>query len=325
MILRFFRSDSILVLFVMVLSGIGLAFPLSESSYQPLMLFFNDTFVSFTTRYGILSAIVGSLLIITQAFYLSRLNYKYIFIEGATYLPSFLYVLFSSIFYFLSGLNNALIANFFILFAIDRYFVSDKGGLYIGNYFEGSFLFFLAFIIYPGLIFIYPFFLLIIIVLRPFNWREWITGFLGFFVPLIFLATVFFTFDIPFDYSVFLQLINGNDNYYPAVSPGWYVLIFPSAILTGAMLFSLYRQNVRKIVTSKYFRLFIFLVIYLFLLNYFLPGYSAGYIYLFNLPSSFLVGYLFCTIRPGRWANFLFILFILSLVVIRYVYLIFPA
>lgn len=135
---------------------------------------------------------IAFVLLVSQAYMLIRLNFKYIFIEVKTYLPAVLFVMLASAFPYFQNLHPFLIANIFLLFAIERSFEIKKERNQFKQYFESGLLLGIGGLFYFPLVL----FLLLVwitqFVLRNFNLREWFSSIIGFITPSIIYLTILY-------------------------------------------------------------------------------------------------------------------------------------
>jgi hypothetical protein len=320
MLLKIFKSNHPYVIFLIPLLGIALWIPSLLSlnlNTQPAPLsdatFIYQWIYNFIAPYPKLSLVLALLFLILQSYFLIRLNFKYIFIETKTYLPSVMFVLFGSILLPYQQMHPIIIGNFFLLFAIDKVFVIDKEVNQIKRYFEGGFLLGISALFYPHY---YVFILLIwlsLIILRNYTWREWIAPLIGFITPLALLFAFLFLFDHH------QLLINNLKETLISTSPKqvfyfWSIipLVVIALVLLIAMLWSLLYVGVKKISTRKYFTLFFWFLALTFTAVALHPSIGFETIYIAAIPLSILYSIFFTESHRNWMLELLFILTFLS-------------
>ncbi len=324
MLLKFLKSNHPSVIFLIPITAFVLWIPALFFTPDPLQAindgsntFVYNWFLDLWSFHPKASVILALVLVILEAYMLIRLNFKYIFIESKTYLPSVLFVLFASIMASYQKLHPLLIANIFILLAIDKAFLFEKSKNDIKRYFESGFFLGLGSLFYPN---IYAFIIIIwltLIILRTFNWREAFSSLLGLITPFVFyLALLFLNNRID---GVFIKLKNIFTSpaesidltMYSLIACGYLALIILVALIVGAKV-----VGVKKISTRKYFTLFFWFMIFIFGLFYFHPsfGYELGVT--LAIPLSMVCAIYFTEMR-GKWLNeVIFALTLLAVIII---------
>ena len=112
-----------------------------------------------------------------------------------SYLPALLYIVFISNNNEMLMLHPALIANLFLLFAINTLLSSYRKDTAFSQAFDAGFLVSIATLFYFPYIVFLPLLGVGFILLRPFLWREWVISFMGAIVPYLFVITFYFFYD----------------------------------------------------------------------------------------------------------------------------------
>lgn len=134
----------------------------------------------------------GLLLFMLQGLQVHLLVNQFEVLYKPSFLPWLMYILLMSLFPGMLKFTPALIANSFLLIMLDRLFRIYKCEYAQGYHFEAAAMLSLAACIYlPAAGFIL---LLIasILLLHPFDWRNWVSACLGFLSPVYLLAVVLF-------------------------------------------------------------------------------------------------------------------------------------
>ncbi len=128
------------------------------------------------------------------------------FLERNSYMVSLLYVFTMSFFKSFYSIDGILIAHLFIILMFTQFFQLNQNQDARSLVFNGCFFAGIAATFNPTLMFAFPFFLAMILIIRPFVLREFILGILGFIVPLIY-GFIFLLFQDQKNYfSIFGQL-----------------------------------------------------------------------------------------------------------------------
>lgn len=310
MLLKLFKSNHPYVIFLIPLLGFILWLPaffnlplkVQTLNFENTTFLFNwvNELLSFNT---VVAKLVAFSLVIGESYILLRLNFSHIFIENKTYLPSVLFVLFSSVLAPFQQLYPLLIANLFLLLAINKAFLIDKNRNQFKRYFESGFYLGLGSLFYPN-IYIFIFIIwLTQIVLRNFNWREWISSIFGLVTPFVFfMAILFLNNEIDGVFTRFFSILTHSSQVLSFSSISIGAVGFLLFIIFIALIIGLRTVAVKKISSRKYFTLFTWFLLYTIVL--FLAHPSVGYELLIALaiPSAIISSVFFTEIR-SKWVS----------------------
>jgi Family of unknown function (DUF6427) len=197
-IIQTVRSNSPLSLLLIPIVGAVLWIPAFYEPHAPelqVYMPFYQPIDGFLRLHPYFSVITAFLLLIGQAFFLSFLIQQHQIITKKNWLPALIYVVLGSCTPGLHWLNASLIAGTFLLIALHLLLASYRVDRAFGSVFNAGFLIGLAGLFYiPSLVFsVFAF--IVIIMLRPFIWREWVIFFLGLITPWIYMGAYFFLSD----------------------------------------------------------------------------------------------------------------------------------
>lgn len=192
-----------------------------------------------------LNLLLAFLITLAQGLQLNKVVNKYNLLGRATFLPALLYIaLACSLSSFLT-LTPPLLCNFLLIAMIDRFL-----NIYHKADCKGA-LFDLGFMIGIGTLFYFPFIAFLpllwisLLIFKPFNWREWLTGLIGFLTIYTLLALTYFwqdkTNELRFLWHGFNQK---TPHFLPQDLHDYLVLVIPCLIL---VLFTIFlRKNFYK-------------------------------------------------------------------------------
>lgn len=133
-----------------------------------------------------------SALILSQALHLNFILNRHEVVFKASWLPALMYIIIGSVLPPFQWFHPMLFVNSLLIFAIDKIFYLYKNNQPLSLDFDIGLIIGLASLFYlPIIIFIF-FFGSALILLRPFSWRDWITGIFGILLPLFFTFCYFF-------------------------------------------------------------------------------------------------------------------------------------
>ena len=136
-------------------------------------------------------AILGWLLISTQAIHFNYVLNKHEVLYRASWLPALIYIIIVSLLPPFLWFHPLLIVNTILIFALDKIFMLYKNPSPLSLDFNSCFLLAIASLFYLPAVVLFFIYALGIIILRPFSWRDWIVGILGFILPF-FLAFLYY-------------------------------------------------------------------------------------------------------------------------------------
>ncbi len=146
----------------------------------------------YADTYGHLYFITGLILFVLQGIQIHLLVNQFEVLYKPSFLPWLMYIVLMGSVPGLLMFSPALLANSFLLLMFDRIFRIYKCDNAQGYHFEAAAMLSLAVCIYlPAASFLL---LLIasILILHPFDWRNWVSAFLGFCAPVYLLAVILF-------------------------------------------------------------------------------------------------------------------------------------
>jgi hypothetical protein len=152
-------------------------------------------------------------------------------VEKLNYIPSFLYVFFGAITLNNSLLHPSLIANIFILLSLISITDTYREEHVLPKLFNGALYTSLATFFYLNYSFFVLFYFIALLILRPFNWREWFVTLLGLMAPVFIYFCIGYLINIPFtNYPAYISNLFTNFQK-PLLSEYFYPLFFYLLVL----------------------------------------------------------------------------------------------
>jgi hypothetical protein len=319
MLFRLFKSNHPFVLILIAFVAVALWLPvLINPQWQPTMNSGTQLYINVVGRYvpnQWVQQVIALVLMMIEAFFLIRINFKHIFIETKTYLPTFFFVLISSVLARYQAMLPVLLANIFFLFAINRSFEFQKEAHQFKRYFESGVFVGLGSLLYSPQSFYLFLIIITLFTLRYFSLREFISLLLGFITPIVFYACYLFMNDqieelineivllfvkMPFQVQFnLIQLIS-------AIVFGFVVII---AIFSGVG-----HVRGRKISSRKYFGLFFWLFFLSVLYFLIIPAAGFSSICFMSLALAFILPAYFIDLKVKIWAEVSFDIMLFSIV-----------
>lgn len=230
------------------------------------------------------NVLLACVLVIVQALLFNRIVNNHSLLGKPSYLPALLYVTASSLFVPFLELSPALLCNFLMIWMINRYLgIYKHGGVLSVMYDMGM-------VIAVGTIIYFPFIVMVLtlwmclIIFRPFNWREWVSGIVG-FATIFFFIAVFYYWNDALDkfYGIWLPLTSKfptrlNINLHD------YLLLIPVTIILALGVLQLRQKFFRSFVqVRKAFQL-LFLMFLVAMVSFYLKPDYPVYHFLLCVP-----------------------------------------
>lgn len=237
-----------------------------------------------------------------QALIFNKIVNIYNLLGKPTFLPALLYITATSLFTPFVLLTPTLVCNFILLWMIEKFLSIYRRDDARSVMFDLGMMVAVGTLIYFPFIAMMPLLWISLLIFRPFHWREWATGFIGFLAIFFFLAVYYYWNDsLAQFYSIWLPLakpfpVNFRINWYD------YLVLIPVLIILGLSIFQLRSNFFRSFVqTRKSFQLLFFMLV-LGLISFYLK--SEFRIYHFLLcapPAAVLMAYYFVQQGKKRW------------------------
>ena len=257
-------------------------------------------------------------MVIAEAFLLNFIINENEILNKKFFLPGIFYVLFMCSNNAALWLNPLIFANLFILFAIQRLLNAYRKEKAFSQVFDAAFLISVATLFYLPCIVIYPLLGVALLLLRPFNIREWIISLIGIIVPYIFVITFYFLKDIHFYTFIVnkLQLIFSQTNSNFALNNPYIVTLgigITIILLSFGKLFSNLNNGSQKAKKG------ILLLLWLFMLSlisvFITTNAPLDYFGALAIPAAVFSANYANNVKKQWWIELLFLLFLLSVFV----------
>lgn len=286
---------------------------LKPSVFEPAILnLIGETHVKFISPN--VNVFISAAITLLQAIYLNKVVNKYNLLGKSTFLPALLYVSMASMFTPFLILSPVLFCNFLLIGMIDKllsvYYKSDNKIA----------MFDLGFIIACGTLFYFPFIIMLLIlwlsllIFKPFNWREWFAGLMGFISIYFILFILYFWLDrLPEFYTIWTPITNPLFITRLNLDIHDYLALTVPCIIVVLFIFSLRRTFYKSIVLiRKAFQLLFFMFI-LGLASFYLNPEHQEYHFLLCVPPIAIYMAYYFNYAQKRWIyESLFILMIVG-------------
>lgn len=234
-------------------------------------------------------------------------------VEKLNYIPPFLYVFLGAITLNNGLIHPSLVANVFILLSLISITDTYREENVLSKIFNGALFTSFATFFYINYSFFILFYFIALLILRPFNWREWFITILGLIAPVFVYFCIGYLINIPFmDYLTYILNLFTNFQK-PLLSEYFYPLFFCLLILLllgGGKHFT--KGLGGKIKTQKNMGLMYWLLL-LSVVNFFSKGNTSYFPLIASvIPISVLLSDYFYNIKQLKISNTLLFLLLAS-------------
>ncbi|MFL5764407.1 MAG: DUF6427 family protein [Bacteroidia bacterium] len=320
MLIRYFKSNSasalvILPIIALIIWAFGFSFPAPLPLKHSMPLY--ELICGPIAGIHWLAILTGVVLVVSEAFLLNYIVNENEVLTKQTWLPALFYILFMS--------NNPdmllphpmLFSNLFVLFALNKLLSSYRKDNAYSQSFDAGMLISVATLFYYPCIVFFPMLAAGFIIMRSFNWREWLIAALGAIVPYFFVLTMYFwngTLDYLLYDKIFFQFLREKPHltfpksFYFMLSIGWAIILFSLFTLVQGVGIGTQRSK-KSIVLLMWFFFFSALSVFI------APEVSTPYFSGLVIPTAVFCANYFAHLRRSWWAETLFLLMLVSLFV----------
>ncbi len=320
MFVQLFKSNSASAFIFIPLIAIamwttGFIHPLETPLLKHAMPLYVLVAKPFTNSY--ISISIALIFVLAEAFILNYIINEHEVLRKKSYLPALFYVISMSSNKAMFMLHPLIFSNFFLLFAFNRLLDSYRKERAFSHFFDAGFLVSIATLFYFPYIVFFPVLAASLVILRPFNWREWVIATVGIILPYILAASFYFLYN-QLDYLIYDKMFFPftkhlhqealSRSFYFSSSIQWAILILAIASLFTGM--GNVQQKTKKAIV---------IAIWLFLAAVasigFVRDVSTSCFAALALPVSIFYAHYFMNLKRYWVAEILFTLFLGSMLV----------
>lgn len=257
---------------------------------------------------------LAAVIVFVQALIFNRIINKHSLLAKPSYLPALLFITGASLFMQFLLLSPMLIGNFIIIFMINKFLQLAKTANVMSIMFDLGMLIALGTLIYFPIIVFLLMLWLSLLLYRPFNWREWISGIIGFLTIFIFVAVFYYWND---SIGKFLNIWEPLANKFPnklQIDLNDYLVLIPVFIIMVLAILQLRENFFRSFIsTRKAFQMLFFMFVVGMVSFYTKPGVTVAHFLLCVPPGAVLLAYYFSNAKK-RWVyETLFAILVISI------------
>ena len=257
--------------------------------------------------------------VFAQGILLNYIINHYNLLGRSTFLPGLMYLTVSGLFTPFLILSPPLVCNFLVIWMLFKLFSLYKGDESKSTTYDLGMIVALGTLIYLPFIYLFLAIWIALILFRPFDWREWIAGLIGFLTIFFFLAvlyymndrlTQFFDIWLPLGTKFPLHISVNNYNY---------LIIGPVALILVLCFFKL-RQNFFKsyVQMRKSFQLLFFLFLIAGFSFYVRSQFYLDHFLLCTIPAAIFFAYYFLYANSRWFYETLYFLLITSIIYFQF-------
>lgn len=260
------------------------------------------------------NVVMATVIVIIQAVLFNTIVNRHSLLSKPTYLPALLYVTGSSLFLQFLIVSPPLICNFILIWIMDKLLKIGKSPNAMMIMFDVGMLIALGTLIYFPFIVLLVMLWLSLLLYRSFNWREWVSGFIGFLTIFFFLAVLYYWND---NINQFFQIWKPLVNKFPSIlkiNYSDYVVLLPVAVIMILAALQLRENFFRSFIsTRKAFQMLFFMFLVAIISFYTKPDFRVYHFLLCVPPGAVLLAYYFSNAKKRWFYESLFALLVISI------------
>ncbi len=330
MLLKLFKGTGPGVIFFIVISLGMLWISAFLNPHQPVSAIYETKPMPL---YGIIKLLIGSnallgvvfsfLILSVMLFLVTTFNTSVFFINERTFLPAFIYLLFSSQFPQYQVLNPVLPAAFLLMLAVMRIMDSYRKPGIAFNFFDAAILISIGSLFYANMIWFGLLVIIGIALLRTGNIGEIALSLLGLATPYILTIGLYYVLgkDLDLLFSDIKDNLFGETTGYSFQRLTIIVLIYSGLIFLISIGFLSTQMNSKKIKSRKTFYLLLWWFLISLAIYFILPSISVEMIWIISIPASYFLAHYFVFVRKKLLPEIVFTVFFLLILLIQIFYI----
>lgn len=263
-----------------------------------------------------LNIFLAGVLVLGQALLLNYLVNHYNLLGKPSFLPSLMYVTLTSLFAPFMVLSSPLICNFLVIWMLFKLFSFYKSDDAKSTAYDLGMIVAIGSIIYFPYIYLFLAIWIALVIFKPFNWREWVSGILGYLTIFFFFAVFYYLNNklVSF-YHIWAPLGTRFPNSIKITNYYNYLVLVP-VVLILVLYFVKLQQNYYKsyVQVRKSFQL-LFIIFLIGGLSFYVKSeFNLNHFLLCVVPLSVFFSYYFIT-AGKRWVyESLYLLLLISII-----------
>jgi hypothetical protein len=263
--------------------------------------------------------LLAAILVLIQALLLNYLINHHNLLGKPTFLPALMYVTLSGLFAPFLILSAPLICNFLLIWMLFKLFSLYKGDDAKSISYDVGMIVALGSLVYFPFIYLFLAIWTALVLFKPFNWREWVSGILGYGTIFFFLAVFYYMNDkIAVFYSIWRPLGTKFPDHI-SINSYNYLLLVP-VLLILLLCFLKLQQNFFKsyVQIRKSFQLLFFIFLITAFSFYVNSSFHLNHFLLCIAPVTVFFAYYFLYATKKWFYESLFLLLLISIIYFQF-------
>jgi hypothetical protein len=267
----------------------------------------------------VLNILLASVFVFVQALLLNYLINFYNLLGKPTFLPALMYVTLSGLFAPFLVLSAPLICNFLVIWMLFKLFSLYKGEDAKSTAYDMGMIVALGSLIYFPFIYLFLVIWISLVLFKPFNWREWVSGILGYGTVFFFLAVLYYLNDKLSSFSNIWRPLATKFPDHISINSYNYLLLVPVIVILVLCFFKL-QQNFFKsyVQTRKSFQLLFFIFLITAFSFYVNASFHLNHFLLCIAPVAVFFAYFFLYATRKWFYESLFLLLLISIICFQF-------
>ncbi len=315
--IRQFRNLSPLNLFLLAAFAVLIRLGYFGRLPDTLFLDFEEPFARFLVPVELSNALsplanvsIALVLVFIQSLIFNRVINRHNLVGKSTYLPALMFLTTSALLTNFLFLSPALVCNFLLIWMMDKFldvYRQDEAR---------SVMFDLGMLIALGSLFYFPFIAFLpllwisLLIFRPWNWREWVAGLMGFITIYFFLAVYYYWYDQLEDFPYIFSPLVKQFPTRISINILDYLVLIPALMVLILAVIQLRQTFFRSFVQVRKAYQFLLFMLLLAMASYYLKAHFSTYHFILCIPalSVFMAYYFFNATKKWVYETLYFLL-----------------
>ena len=267
----------------------------------------------------IANVFLAGILVLAQALLVNYLVNHFNLLGKPTFLPALMYVTITALFTPFMVLSAPLICNFLVIWMLFKLFSFYKSDDAKSTAYDLGMIVAVGSLIYLPYIYLFLSIWIALVIFKPFNWREWISGILGYLTVFFFLAVFYYLNNrLGNFYQIWAPLGTKfpnriNINYYN------YLVLVPVLLILVLYFFKLQQNYLKSYVqVRKSFQLLFFIFLIGGLSFYVKSEFNLSHFLLCAVPAAVFFSYYFVNANIKWFYESLYLLLLISIIYFQF-------
>lgn len=267
-----------------------------------------------------LNITIAAIVVFAQALIFNKIINNYNILGKSGFLGALFYVVASSVFTPFLFLSPPLFCNFFLLYLLHKILSEYKNVDSISSMYDLGLIVALGTLIYFPFVLFLLFLWIALIILRPFNWREWVSVIIGYITIVFFLGVYYYWNGRLLDFYEIWRPLSNAFPFSIKIQITDYIVLFPIVVCLLLGILQI-RQNFFKsfVQVRKTFQLLFFLFLIAALSFYLKPDFRINHFLLCVTPVATVLAYYFASAKIWWIYESLFVVMISFVVYFQFV------